>query len=80
MQTVLNLFIQNNTNASRLKIYECLIHDKDFVIGYLTALKLYPKNFSDDESKEQVEKLRQTLFEHPSLEVKMHCHYEFLET
>ncbi|CAH2237054.1 jg9545 [Pararge aegeria aegeria] len=34
----------------------------------------------DDESKEQVEKLRQTLFEHPSLEVKMHCHYEFLET
>ncbi|XP_052738759.1 uncharacterized protein LOC112055211 [Bicyclus anynana] len=79
LESVLNLFIQNNTNTSRLKIYEYLIQNHEFVLGYLTALQLYPKNFSEDEPNEQIEKLRQMLLQHPSLEVKMHCHYVFSE-
>ncbi|XP_034827405.1 uncharacterized protein [Maniola hyperantus] len=81
LETILNLFIQNIRDASRLLIYECLIHDKDFVLGYLAALQLCPKTSSDDEEcNKQVEKVRHVIFEHPSLEVKMHCHSIILET
>lgn len=81
LESVLYLFIQNNLNGSRFKVFECLIQDKDFVLGYLAALQLNAnKNYSDDESKEQVEKMRQIISQHPSLEVKMHCYNAVLET
>uniref|UniRef100_A0A2A4JK73 Uncharacterized protein n=1 Tax=Heliothis virescens TaxID=7102 RepID=A0A2A4JK73_HELVI len=65
------LFDNLDANDSfKIKIYESILADKDFVQGYLTTIDMSGQSYMYDKST--YEDLWTQIFEHPSVEVKMH--------
>lgn len=59
--------------TNKVKIYECLLADTDFVQGYLTTILNSNDLYTYD--KTNYGDLWKKIFEHPSVEVKMHYYY-----
>ncbi|CAG9559112.1 unnamed protein product [Danaus chrysippus] len=59
-------------------IYNALVDEKDFIEGYLAAIKLYPE-YINDCFEERAKKLRQIIFDNSSAEIKMHYNSKFIK-
>lgn len=58
---------------NKVKIYECLLADTDFIQGYLSTIENSSNMYHCD--KESYGDIWKKIFEHPSVEVKMHYYY-----
>ncbi|XP_049699265.2 uncharacterized protein LOC110370842 [Helicoverpa armigera] len=68
LNTLLETLFEND--SGRIKIYECILADNDFVQGYLATIEMSGRSYMYN--KYTYEVLWNQIIEHPSVEVQMH--------